>query len=115
MAGSGIQQRRTHAQRQALVAAYDASGLSQRAFCAQYEIAVSTLRHWREPPADAVAAAQSTPRQGARLIPVQVLGEEPSATSGVTLIADGGLRIEVATGFDGPTLARVVATLGAGT
>jgi len=114
MAGSGIQQPRTRAQRQALVAAYAASGLSQRAFCAQHGIGVSTLRYWQKRLADAVATADNAPAPGTRLVPVQVL-EEPLASTGVTLVAADGVRIEVAADFDGATLRRVLATLGAGT
>jgi transposase-like protein len=111
MAGSGIQQPRTRAQRQALVAAYAASGLSQRAFCAQHGIGVSTLRYWQKRLADAEATADGAPAPSTRLVPVQVL-EESIVGTGVTLVGAGGVRIEVAASFDGATLRRVLATLG---
>jgi len=75
------------------VAASEAGGLSQRAFCAQHGIAVGTLRHWREPAPDALAGAASMLRQGARLILVQGFGEEPCRVSGVTPITAADLSV----------------------
>jgi hypothetical protein len=46
------------------------------------------------------------------LVAVKVLEEPPApAGSGVVVITSRGLRVEVATGFDRETLARVLATL----
>jgi hypothetical protein len=97
-----------------LIAAYAASGESLRAFCARHELAVSTFRHWLAlGPVAAVSAAPPLPAPGPRLLPVQIL-DEPPAGSGVVVVAGGGVRIEVTPGFDGATLKRVLATLGAG-
>jgi hypothetical protein len=46
-------------------------------------------------------------------VPVEVL-DEPATGSGVVVIAGGGVRIEIMPSFDGATLKRVLATLGAG-
>jgi hypothetical protein len=117
MAQTGTRRRRTRAQWQALVGAYAASGESLRAFCARHGLAVSTFRHWLARlalgPVAAVSAAPALPAPGPRLLPVQIL-DEPPAGSGVVVVAGGGVRIEVAAGFDGATLKRVLATLGVG-
>jgi hypothetical protein len=110
MARTGNRQRRTRAQWQALVAAYEASGESQRAFCAEHGVALSTLRHWKD--RQAGTAWKAAPAV-ARLVAIEMI-EEPAAGSGVVVVAGNGVRIEVAAGFDGATLKRVLATLGAG-
>lgn len=103
-------ERRTPEQWMALVEEYEASGQSQRRFCAERGIGQSTLRYWRRRlqgdglGRDRIAAA--------RLVPVKVYEDERSqANSGLTLVAGNGLRIEVAPGFDIATLERVLATL----
>ena len=117
MAQTQICRRRTHAQWQALIAAYAASGESLRAFCARHGLVVSTLRHWLTRlalgPVAAVSAAPPLPAPGPRLLPVRIL-EKPQVGSGVVVVAGGGVRIVVTPGFDGTTLKRVLATLGAG-
>ena len=80
----------------------EASGESQRAFCAEHGVALSTLRHWKDRLA---GAARKAAPAVARLVAIDGI-EEPAAGSGV--------RIEVAAGFDGATIKRVLATLGAG-
>ncbi|WP_295389465.1 hypothetical protein [uncultured Thiodictyon sp.] len=112
MAKQGNDQQRSTAQWRALVGAYEASGLSARAFCAQRGVAQSTFYHWcRRLREDAV------PAPGAHLVPVRVLEERPAlvtgGASGIAVVAGGGVRVEVACGFDGATLTRVLATLAA--
>ena len=52
---------------------------------------------------------------GARLVAVRVREEAPGeGASGVSLVAGGGVRIELAPGFDATTLHRVLLTLRAG-
>lgn len=93
-----------------LVKEWEASGQSQRGFCAERGIGQSTLRYWRrrlqgETPSDARIAE-------ARLVPVRVCAQEPSqGGSGLRLVLGNGLGIEVAPGFDAATLQRVLATL----
>ena len=115
MAQRQIRRRRTHAQWQVLIVAYTASGESVRGFCARHELAVSTFRHWLARLGQGATASAAPPglSPGARLVPVEVLDEPPTG-SGVVVIAGGGVRIEITPGFDGATLKRVLATLGAG-
>ena len=103
-------ERRTPAQWADLVKEWEASGQSQRGFCAGRGIGQSTFRYWRrrlqgETSSDAEIS-------GARLVPVRVCAQGPSpGDSGLRLVLGNGLRIEVAPGFDAATLQRVVATL----
>jgi hypothetical protein len=113
MAGTEHYDRRTRAQWRALVAGYEASGVSQRAFCEQRGVALSTFRYWRARLARDAGEVRPASARALQLVPVQVLAEPPAGTgSGIVLLAGGGVRIEVATGFDAATLHRVLATLG---
>ena len=101
-------ERRTREEWAALVEAYEASGESQRGFCAARAIGQSSLRYWRRRLRDDEESARSP----ARLIPVKVLSDPPaSGGSGVTVVTGAGVRIEVARDFDAPTLARVLASV----
>ena len=114
MSEGRIHRRRSHAQWRALVSAFEGSVQSLRLFCAEQGIAISTFRHWLARLKGATAsAAPPGLSPGARLVPVEVL-DEPPTDSGVVVIAGGGVRIEITAGFDGATLKRVLATLGAG-
>jgi hypothetical protein len=115
MAGSGRRGRRSRAQWRALVSAYEASGQSQREFCAQHEVSVSGLRHWQGRLAvDGGSDGRGLLAQEApRWVPVRVLEAAP-AGSGVVVVGAGGVRVEVSAGFDGATFERVLAVLGMG-
>jgi hypothetical protein len=115
MAKQGNDQQRSPTQWRALVDAYEASGLSARAFCAQRGVAQSTFYHWRRRLREDAAGLGAGPLPGVQLVPVRVLAQRPApgggGASGIALLACGGVRIEVACGFDGTTLTQVLATL----
>ena len=113
MAGSGRAEHRTREQWAALVKEQEASGQSQRAFCAARGIGQSTLRYWRRRlEEDALSGGRGA---GARLVPVRVREQAPGeGFSGVRLMAGNGVRIELAPGFDAMTLERMLVTLRAG-
>lgn len=109
--------RRSEAQWRALVRAYAGGGQSRRAFCAQHGIADASLRHWQRRLSGEAEDGGACGARGSWLVPVRVLEavtEEGPGNSGVVLVAPGGVRIEVAAGFDAATLKRVLATLGTG-
>jgi len=110
MAGSGRPEQRRREQWARLVKEHEASGQSQRAFCAERGIGQSTLRYWcRRLKEDARSGERGA---GARLVPVRVREQAPvEGVSGVSLVAGNGVRIELAPGFDATTLERVLATL----
>jgi hypothetical protein len=104
--------RRSRVQWRALVAAYERSDLTQRAFCEQRGVAVSTFRYWRGQLAEEPGEVGQAPSGALQLVPVHLVAEPPAGTgSGIVLRAGAGVRIEVATGFDAATLQRVLATL----
>lgn len=112
MADTGNYDRRSRAQWRALVVGYEASGLSQRAFCERRGVALSTFRHWREQLAQDPGDVHTAALPAVRLVPVQLVAEPAvPAGSGIALLAGGGVRIELAAGFDAVTLQRVLATL----
>lgn len=105
-------ERRAPEQWAVLVKEYEASGQSQRGFCAERGIGQSSLRYWRRRLQENMPGSGTT--CGARLVPVSLCEERPAyAGSGLTLVARNGLRIEVLPGFDVTTLERVLATLDA--
>jgi hypothetical protein len=92
--------------------------LSQRAYCAKHSLSMSSFGYWiRKLPvscADVVVAAASLPH----LVPVELLAEHPLPAQDVAQDASGirlhtgAVRIELAVGFDVPTLRRVLEALG---
>ncbi len=94
----------------ALVKEYQTSGQSQRAFCAQRGIGQSTLRYWRRRLQE--DTGHGAGGSGTRLVAVKVCEDRASsASSGLTVVAGQGVRIEVACGFDGATLERLLVSL----
>lgn len=98
--------RRTREEADGIAAAYEASGLSQAEFCEQRGVALKTLaryvaRYRRE---------RSGKEGAAQWISVEVARKhrDPSVLS---VVLDGGRRIEVRRGFDVETLRRLVAAL----
>ena len=86
-----------------LVAAYERSGATRKAFCAAMGIAVTTLDYYRR-------RVKSERSRQVGLVPVEVkreAGREPLA-----LVLRGGLRLEIGAGFDEATLRRIVEALG---
>jgi hypothetical protein len=90
------------------------SGLSQREYCTQGGISLSTFTLWRR------RLATSQPRRSATsvvdLVPVPMrpvgLPIARTATPPVVVVLAGGqYRLEVTPGFDADTLRAVVATL----
>ena len=113
MAESGRPEQRSREQWAALVKEHEASGQSQRAFCAAHGIGQSTLRYWRRCLQE--DGLRNGGGAGARLVAVRVREEAPGeGVSGVSLVAGGDVRIELAPGLDATTLQRVLLTLRAG-
>jgi transposase-like protein len=95
-----------------LVEEYEASGQSQRRFCAGHGIGQSSLRYWRRRLAQGAGAEGAQGAPGVRLVAVKVIDEFPArADSGLVVVSPRGVRVEIARGFDTATLARVLAAL----
>ena len=91
--------------------------LSRRAYCAKHGLSVSSLGYWsRKLPAPATDVAVTD--APLRLVPVELIAEPGSpmsrggeSASGIRLHT-GAVRIELAVGFDVPTLRRTLEALG---
>ena len=93
-----------------MVAEYQASGLGRTEFCRTHGLSLSTLNRYckrRQAPDEATGVG--------RWVAVEVASSNfvPSvgAGAGLTLILPGGRRIEIARGFDGDTLDRLMSRL----
>ncbi len=105
-------ERRTPQQWARLVEQHEASGQSQRRFCAEHEIGQSALRYGRRRLGQGARTEDGQAATGVRLVAVKVIEETPAlADSGLVVVAPRGVRVQIARGFDTATLARVLATL----
>jgi hypothetical protein len=98
--------RRTREEADGIAAAYEASGLGREEFCEQRGVALKTLaryltRYRRE---------RSGKDSAAQWMPVEVAAKhrDPALLS---VVLEGGRRIEVGRGFDAETLQLLVAVL----
>lgn len=112
-----------------MVLEFEQSGLTRRAFCSQRGISPGTLDNYRKRrrgvEGDSRAARQVGPGIGSqassRILPVEFVSGAQRLTKQSTKAGDvrgalwvelsNGRRIEVADGFDGPTLERLIAIL----
>ena len=116
-----VQQRRSRAEAEQLVDAYESSGLRRREFCQQHDVAVGTLDFWRKRRGQkrgVVAGHQLGARKvhagaevasSGRLVAVELAGTATSRKLAVVL--PRGRRVEVSEGFDEATLERLLAVL----
>lgn len=105
-------ERRTPQQWARLVEGYQASGQSQRRFCAEHGVGQSSLRYWKRRLAQGGSTEDVQAATGVRLVAVKVIEDTPAlADSGLVVVAPRGIRVQIARGFDAATLSRVLATL----
>jgi len=105
-------ERRTPQQWARLVQEYQASGQSQRRFCAEHGIGQSSLRYWKRRLEQGTDTQNAQAATGIRLVALKVIEDTPAlADSGLMVVAPRGVRIQIARGFDAATLARVLATV----
>ena len=95
--------------------AWNKSGLSQSEYARRHELPVKTFGyHKRRLDNQRIIQSALDSKEQKPLIPVSVAQEpEPQKTleTGITLISPGGLRVELATGFDATALKQVVLNL----
>jgi len=87
----------------ALVQAQATSGLSVSAFCRQQGLSMSHFYRMRR-----CCRGTETSAVGAGFVELRAVDPQGSG-SGVAVVLDGGWRLELAPGFDAPTLERVLA------
>jgi hypothetical protein len=106
-----VRRRRSPAEAEHLVAAYEASGLSQVEFCRQQGLSLATLARYRK----RQRHAQGEAATGNRWLAVEVCGVTAAVgngtTSGLAIALPGGQRIEVGRGFDAHTLVQLLGVL----
>jgi hypothetical protein len=106
-----IRRRRSRAEAEQLVAAYEASGMDRVEFCRQHGLSLSTLARYRERQRE----AQGAPANGSQWLAVEVTGASEAAgsgdCSGLAVSLARGRRIEVGRGFDAHTLAQLLDVL----
>jgi hypothetical protein len=116
-----IQHRRTRAEAEQLLDAYESSGLRRRAFCQQHGVAMGTLDVWRKRRrqeqstlagkrlgASKVYVGKEVAISG-RLVAVEIAGRPSSGR--LTVVLPRGQRVEVFEGFDAATLERLLGVL----
>ena len=95
-----------------IVQQWRASGLSARAFCARRRLSEPSFYAWRR-------TLQQRDTAQVRFVPVQIVSQQTAPTADDTsaaanaleLVLDGGRRLRIGSGFDGPTLKRLLALL----
>ena len=104
--------RRSRAEAAQLVAEYETSGLTRKAFCLRRGVSVAALDKYRR------IHRQPTAQAAGRLLPVELLPDASavSASGGepcsyLWLEFTNGRRIAVGRGFDAPTLECLVSLL----
>jgi len=106
----GVRRRRSRAEVEQLVAEFETSGLNRTEFCRAHGLSLSTLNRYRNRKSE-----QSGTTMQARLVAVELSepgsGRSTGAGSGLAVVSTGGWRIDVACGFDGVTLGRLLRVL----
>lgn len=106
------QKRRTRAEIRQLVEEFLRSGMAELEFCHSRGLSRSTLyRHLKR---QAKKAAPGVISANPQLVRVELAGGERCVASnggGLVVVLASGRKIEVATGFDGLTLGRLVRVL----
>jgi len=106
----GVRRRRTAGEAMSLVAEYEASGMSRRAFCSAHGLAVATLDLYRKRAREGAARAGGAAAQ--RLVAVEIeCGSELPAASVLTVVLSNGRRIEVGGAFDAGLLSELLVVL----
>jgi transposase len=105
-----VRRRRSGAEVEKLVAAYEASGLGRTEFCRTHGLTLSTLnRYCKRQQAHCEASGVG------RWVAVELSDPNPAAgsggSSGLTVILSSGRRIAIGRSFDASTLERLLVVL----
>jgi len=111
----GVRRRRSVSETMSLVAEYEASGMSRRAFCLARGLAVATLDLYRKRARE--GAARSGVAGARRLVAVEVdrgsegMREQSLCSPMLTVVLHNGRRIEVGGSFDPVVLSELLVVL----
>jgi transposase-like protein len=98
--------RRSAAEGERLVTELEAGGMSRAEFCQHHGLALSTLARYQTRRRQAQRGDHSPGRE----VAVELASPEP-ADRGLAVVLANGRRVEVARGFDPPTLAQLLGLL----
>ena len=98
--------RRSRQEADGIAAAYELSGLAREEFCQQRGVALKTLARYLTGYRRERSGKDNVPRW----VPVEVTAK-PQDSVTLSVVLDGGRRIEVRRGFDAETLRRLVSAL----
>ncbi len=105
-----VRRRRTAGEAMFLVAEYEASGMSRRAFCSGRGLAVATLDLYRKRARE--GAARSGVAGARRLVAVEIEREsEARCSPTLAVVLRNGRRIEVGGTFDSGVLTELLVVL----
>lgn len=105
-----VRRRRTAGEAMSLVAEYEASGMSRRAFCSLRGLAVATLDLYRKRAREGVGQSGGAVPQ--RLVAVEIeRGSESARSSALTVVLRNGRRVEVGGAFDARHLSELLVVL----
>jgi hypothetical protein len=104
-----VRRRRSRAETEQVVSAYESSGLSRAEFCKQQGLSLATLARYREQQRQQGEAATRNRWLAVEVSGVSAVGSETG--SGLAVALRGGRRIEVGRGFDAPTLLQLLSVL----
>jgi transposase-like protein len=109
--GVAGKRRRTAAEIEQIVRAFENSGLNRSQFCRQQGLTLGVLNRWLR----RLQAGECGDRSGDGLIAVELAGQrrdaEPASSCGLAVVVGKGRRIAVSPGFDAATLQRLVQVL----
>ena len=107
--GIAGKRRRTAAEIETIVRAFENSGLNRSQFCRQHGLTLGVLNRWLR----RLQAGGCGRGSGDGLIAVELAGarREPASNSSLAVVVGGGRRIAVSPGFDAATLQRLVQVL----
>jgi hypothetical protein len=81
--------------------------MRRKQFCEQRGLSLGTLDLYRK----RLRLAEGGAEPKGDLLRVKISAEQARGGSGLQLVLSGGLRVEVAAGFDGETLKRLLAVI----
>jgi hypothetical protein len=108
------QPRRTPEQWRRLVEGWPGSGQTQQAYCDRQGITLASLRRWRQllrQRRETGATGRIAAGEPVRLVPVELIGSGRGEAKALALVLPDGMRIEIPSDFDTPTLQRLLGVL----
>ena len=105
--------RRSREEWKRLVREWESSSERAREFCARHDLKLSTFQWWRWRLGSAAGPPAEISEGWVELSPARPAPvDDTSSSADLTLVLGDGISIRIPVGFDGPTLERLIRTLG---